>query len=154
MRKQITHSRGEQGQSMMELAVSMVTIMLLLAGAIDLGRAFFTYSALRDAAQEGAAYASIKPNDETAIRERALTASNPDGSWDYNYNLNLPRLWLEGHIEVETVFYGERCLGNAVRVSVIYTDFPLSMLAMVLGTDNIPIRATITDTVLQPACGG
>jgi len=160
MRKTTPQTRGENGQSLMELAISLMFIMVLLAGGIDLGRAFFTYSALRDAAQEGAAFASIAPTDangnmnEEAIRVRALTASNPDSSWTYNSNLNLPRLWLEGHIEVETVFFGERCLGNAVRVTVTYTDFPLSMLAMVLGTNQIPIRATITDTVLQPACGG
>lgn len=154
MRKKITHTRGEQGQSLMELAISLLLILLLLAGAVDLGRAFFTYSALRDAAQEGAAFASISPNDETAIRQRALAASNPNNDWNYNSNLNLPRLWLEGHIEVTTEFIGPRCLGNAVRVTVTYTDFPIGMLAMVLGTDNIPLRATITDTVLLPTCGG
>lgn len=59
----------EQGQSLVELALSLVLLLTLLAGLVDFGRAFFTYVALRDAAQEGAAYASV-------INPSALEDSN------------------------------------------------------------------------------
>ena len=61
MVKKINQARKEQGQSLVELALSLTLLLLLLGGAIDLGRMFFTYIALRDAAQEGAIYGSYCP---------------------------------------------------------------------------------------------
>ena len=46
----------QRGQSLVELAISLMIILWLLAGAIDFGIGFFSYVAIRDAAQEGALY--------------------------------------------------------------------------------------------------
>ncbi|MBN2147627.1 MAG: pilus assembly protein [Anaerolineales bacterium] len=154
MKRKTQHHTREQGQSLVELAVSLVIILYLLAGAIDLGRAFFTYSALRDAAQEGAAYGSVYPDDVDEIIKRTVFAANPSGDWDFNTNLNLPRLFHQGEIDVNVQIIGAACLGNTIQVTATYTQFPTGMLAMVLGTPTIPIRATINDTILQPTCGG
>ena len=48
---------------MIELALSFTVLLFLLMGVIDLGRAFFALSAMRDAAQEGAVYGSLSPVD-------------------------------------------------------------------------------------------
>src|SRR3989337_2167244 len=50
------------GQSMVEFAISLMVILLLLAGAINFGLALFTYVQMRDAAQEAALYGSISSN--------------------------------------------------------------------------------------------
>jgi len=63
-------TKKESGQSMVELAVSFVVLMVLLAGVVELGRMSFHYIAMRDAAQEGASYASIFPNNNYEIFER------------------------------------------------------------------------------------
>jgi len=42
----------EKGQSLVEFAFGLVILMILISGIVDLGRAFFTYMALNDAAQE------------------------------------------------------------------------------------------------------
>lgn len=55
--------KSERGQSFIELGLSMVFLLVLLAGVMDLGRVIFTYIALRDAVQEGAAYAAIEPDN-------------------------------------------------------------------------------------------
>src|SRR5215470_12817695 len=56
---------GTRGQSLVELALSLTVILMLLAGAVDFGMAFFSYTAIRDAAQEGALYGSINgPSDQ------------------------------------------------------------------------------------------
>jgi Flp pilus assembly protein TadG len=47
----------------------------MLMGLLDLGRAYYTVVALKDAAEEGAAYAAIAPTDEDGIKERAADAS-------------------------------------------------------------------------------
>jgi hypothetical protein len=65
----------EQGQSMVEFAVSAIVILLLLVGIADFGRAFFTYLTLRDAAQEGAVYASVCPIHLDGIQNRIRSAS-------------------------------------------------------------------------------
>jgi hypothetical protein len=53
--------RGERGQSLVELAISLTVMLLLLSGAVTFGMALFSYVAVRDAAGEGALYGSIKP---------------------------------------------------------------------------------------------
>jgi Flp pilus assembly protein TadG len=67
--------KSQKGQSLVEVAVAMPILILIVAGILDLGRAYFTYIALSDAAAEGAAYAAIHPNDTTQILERAADGS-------------------------------------------------------------------------------
>jgi Flp pilus assembly protein TadG len=55
LRKGIT--MREKGQSLVELAISLPVILLILLGTFDFGMALFSYSIIRDAAQEGALYA-------------------------------------------------------------------------------------------------
>ncbi len=56
----------ESGQSMVEFALVLVFLLALLAGVFDIGRAFFAYIIIRDAAQEGAVYGSIAPKSDLA----------------------------------------------------------------------------------------
>ncbi len=51
----------QRGQSLVELAISLTVMLLLLSGAVTFGMALFSYVAIRDAAQEGALYASFNP---------------------------------------------------------------------------------------------
>lgn len=64
-------ARGQRSQSLVEFALSLVFLVLLISGLLDLGRLYFVYTALEDAAGEGALYLSINPLCRTA-------ASNPD----------------------------------------------------------------------------
>ena len=52
---------GQGGQSMTEFALAMVVLLILLMGALDIGRMYFTYIAIQNAAGEGALYAAINP---------------------------------------------------------------------------------------------
>lgn len=67
---------NQKGQSLVEVAITLPVIILIMAGVLDLGRAYFTYVALSDAAAEGAAYAAINPGDTTQIVERDVESSN------------------------------------------------------------------------------
>ncbi len=51
----------ETGQGIVELALGMTVLILLIMGIADLGRAYFTYVALGNAAGEGASYGSFYP---------------------------------------------------------------------------------------------
>jgi Flp pilus assembly protein TadG len=68
--------KDQRGQSLVEVALAMPVLLLVLAGILDVGRAYFTYVALSDAAAEGAAFAAVHPLDTVQIVERAADASN------------------------------------------------------------------------------
>src|SRR3990172_6907714 len=69
-------NNSEQGQSLLEFSISLVVLLVLLAGLADVGRALFTYMSLRDAAQEGALYGSYNPTDSAGIQTRISNNSN------------------------------------------------------------------------------
>lgn len=133
----------EHGQSMVEFAFSAVIILLLLVGVVDLGRAYFAYMTLRDAVQEGALYGSTYPNDFEGIKNRVRgTAKFPVDLSD-TVNVIVP----------EPEIIGQACAGHSIKVQVIH-NFTITtpFLGTVLGTQTVPIKASITDTILRPPC--
>jgi Flp pilus assembly protein TadG len=52
---------GRRGQSMVEFALILPVMLLLLAAAIDLGRLFYAYVAVENAAKEGAFFGARNP---------------------------------------------------------------------------------------------
>jgi len=66
----------EKGQSFVELAMTLVFVLILLAGLVDLSRLFFVYMELRDATQEGAVFGSIDPDNHDGIRNRVRDTAN------------------------------------------------------------------------------
>lgn len=68
--------RAEAGQSLVEVAMLMPVLVLILAGILDLGRAYMTLVALNDAAAEGAAYAALHPTYTTQIVQRTASSSS------------------------------------------------------------------------------
>ncbi len=138
-------SRVTRGQSLVELGLTLVLILTLLAGAVDLGTAFFDYIALRDAAQEGALYGSINPTDTTGIIARVRQSSTKP--------LNLA----DPSVSIAITITGAACLGtssnNAITVTVSYTyQLTMPFIGAILGTQTIPLSARVTDTILKPKC--
>jgi Flp pilus assembly protein TadG len=139
-------TQNESGQSLVELSVSLVFLLILIAGVVDLGRAFFTYIALRDAAQEGALYGSLNPTDTTAITQRANAVladrANPG---DVSVSSSTTGTCDDGSIGAN----GD----NSIEVIVEYNNFPITM--PFLGTfvgQHINLSANVTDTILSPPC--
>ncbi len=56
----------ERGQSLVEFTLMVSIIMILMLGMLDLGRAFFTFLAMQDAAGEGASFAAVHPTWRTS----------------------------------------------------------------------------------------
>jgi len=63
----------ERGQSLIEFAFMSVVILILMLGIFDLGRAYFTYLALQDAAGEGASFGSVYPTQVTGSDANNIT---------------------------------------------------------------------------------
>ena len=142
IKKQTSPKPNESGQSLVELVISITFMLVLLSGIVDLGRAFFVYMELRDAAQEGALYGSAYPNDPLGIEARVRrTSRNPI---DLNDLVS---------VQVNTNFLSSPCKGNGVEVAVTY-DFPLMtpFLGSIIGTQSFTLGASATDTILRPIC--
>ena len=136
---------SEKGQSLIEFAVSLLILLLLLAGAVDAGRAFFTFMSLRDAVQEGALWGSYNPTETELIRDRVRKASNfvQAIADDSNASLNID-------VDID----GAACTGNGITVQATYENFPITMpfLGTIIGNQEVPISASVTDTILVPPC--
>jgi Flp pilus assembly protein TadG len=57
------HKR-QQGQSLVEFALSLAVLLVILLGVFDVGRAFNAYMVVTNAAREGAYYGAMHPKDE------------------------------------------------------------------------------------------
>jgi hypothetical protein len=62
--RQRNRKSRQLGQGMVELVVVLPLLLTILLGTLDLGRAFYTYIALTNAAREAARYAAV--NDANA----------------------------------------------------------------------------------------
>ncbi len=69
------YKRKERGQSLVEFVLILPVLLIILAGMLDLGRLYYAYVAVTDAAAEGAAYAAIYPDDSDGVKDRAEDAS-------------------------------------------------------------------------------
>ena len=139
MRKNIpAQPKRERGQSLVEFTIGITFILIMLAGVLDLGRAFFTFISLRDAAQEGAVYGSLAPPDTAGIRARV----RENAAWPVDFST-----FTDAQIAVDLT--GPACTGSEIKVTV-EMDFLLA--APFIGGQVLPLSADATDTVLQPAC--
>lgn len=155
LKKQASY-RNERGQSLIELAVSLPVMALILMGVINFGMATFTYSILRDAAQEGAFYGSFNPSNKAEIEIRARNISPRSTEDVFSSPVDLRD---KKRIKVDVKTVGRACQGfsngasNSVKVSVSY-DYPflIPFIGRLVGTDTIKLTGVATNIILQPPC--
>jgi Flp pilus assembly protein TadG len=145
MKRIISNKKREQaGQSLVEMAITLTLLITLLAGLVDIGRAFFAWIAIRDAAQEGALYGSINPADTSGViaRARETAASQVDLT-----QLTIPAPTIAGASCANTTG------SNSVTVNVTYNYNTITpFLSAIIGTQVITIRASSTNTIISPQC--
>ncbi len=143
----------QRGQSLVELAVILVILLLLVAGIVDLGRAFFAYIALRDAAQEGAVYGSICPTDTPAIINRVRSSSSTPIDLTDGAHVQVQCFFVVGGSDI-ACGGSSPTAGNGVKVRVTYNNFPVTMpfMGTILGTQTLTLHAEVQDTILRDAC--
>ncbi len=74
------HGRAADGQGLVEFALIFPILALLVFGLVDFGRAIFIYSAVQDAAREGARYAIVHGSLAESLDKEC--ASGPGASCD------------------------------------------------------------------------
>lgn len=146
----------EKGQSLIELAISLPVILLILLGTIDFGMALFSYSILRDAAQEGALYGSFNPSNTKEIENRARNILPRSDEAVFSSPVDLRDT---SRVTVDIDAIGDDCRGttrgvaNSIRVNVIY-QYPIVMpfTGNIIGSDTITLTGSATNIILQPPC--
>ena len=130
----------ERGQTMVEIAVSMVLLLTLLSGVVELGRVFYTYIALREAAWEGAAYGALCPN-ALAIESRVRQSAH------FPVDLKSP------NVAIYSTYIAQP--GTTLSVKVEYNNFVIGMpfLGAILGTQTLSFSAgAIVEILNDSAC--
>ncbi len=148
--------QGERGQSLVELAITLPILILLLLGTVDFGMAIFSYSMLRDSAQEGAFYGSFNPTNVAEIENRARNISPRADDEVFSSPVQLRDTDL---IKVKVKALGNPCQGatngiaNSIQVNVSYR-YPILMpfIGQLIGSKTIPLTGTATNIILQPPC--
>jgi hypothetical protein len=140
------NKRTEQGQSLVELAVGIIVLLILVAGIVDLGRLLFFYMSLRDAAQEGAVVGQLNPRDCDSIKARidkymGVTAGDPGYLVDVQVGNQACTLSARD--------LAKSCSGQDIVVTI---NAPFSFVMPLMGGRQLDLSTTIRGTVLRPMC--
>lgn len=146
----------EKGQSLVELAISLPVILLILLGTFDFGMALFSYSIIRDAAQEGALYASFAPGNKAEIENRARNILPRQEGEVFSSPVDLRN---KEQVSVDILIKSKACQGvtkgtaNYVQVQVSY-NYPIIMpfIGDIVGSDTIRLTTSASNVILQPPC--
>ena len=150
-------NKTERGQSLVELAISLVILLYLLSGVVEFGIAFFQFIQLRDAAQEGALYGSVNPNTEGPIATRVRNASQQPIDLTVTSGpraVTVTVTALDGSTNSEKAL-SSACVGDGIRVQVEF-DHQIFMpfIPALIGSETIHLNGNVTDTILRSTAAG
>lgn len=147
MKKTSFHFRKQRGQSLMEMGIFLMLLLWLLAAAVDFGIGYFSFTTIRDAAQEGAVYAATHSSDSTGIIYRVRHYAD-DPAHPGNHPIPVD-LWDTSKVVV-TVGNVGNSPGLPITVTVVYNyDLTLPFLSTIIGRNTIPLRAAATAVILK-----
>lgn len=144
--------KRERGQSMVELALVLLLILIILAGVVDLGRMMYQYLSMRDAAQEGAGYGAMFPNYCADIINRVRN-NLPDNT--YGVIVSVDTISCESAWTVDKVkplpVHG--CEGKEIKVTLTHQfDVTMPVLSTFTGP-TVPMHVEIKSRIVRPSCG-
>jgi Flp pilus assembly protein TadG len=119
---------SERGQALVEFALLLPILAMITVGAVDLGRAYFAYTTVANAAREGAACASVD----------SLCPAGPQAAALAEVNGSLPG-------GITTTVTGGATRGSNVTVTVTHSF--QAQTALILGQRTFPISASATMVV-------
>lgn len=128
------------------MSIMLVVMIWLLLGILDLGRAFFYYLALRDAAGEGAYYASIHPTWATSADN-----ADPDNVTYRVKNASPVGGLINWTGAAVTVSAPDTTPGNFVTVTVTANYTLLTPLVNnIVGGDTLPMTGRAVAKIISP----
>lgn len=139
--------KSEQGQSLVEIALTLPLLILIMSGLLDLGRVYFTQVALEDAVGEAALYLSINPAcidesngpqcaDPNNAYYRAKNAAGAEVNWSkVTIQLERPEV------------YG---VGDPVKVTIRYSfELMTPVLPRTLKMNRLTLTTVATQMIVS-----
>ena len=120
----------ERGANLVEAAFVVPFLLILLVGVVDLGRAYYTYLTIVNAAREGARWGVAHPTDTSGMCAKVVAEAQN----------NTPPVALTCG-DVVIVKPGGGVSGSPVRVTVETSFSPL--LGSIVGLSAFPIRYSV-----------
>jgi hypothetical protein len=141
----------EKGQSLVELGVSLVLLLIILAGIVDLGRAVIVHFILQDAAEEGILYGTSFPTDCNQITMRIRDNLNM-GFIKSSVNVAIKIQDDSGNFASCYSIPNAQVYSGKLMQIELKNDFTLTMpfLGTFVGGQVIPIDVQSTGMVLRP----
>ena len=132
--------KDHKGQSLVEFALILPILLILVLGAMDIGRLFFTKMVITNAAREGANHLAYHPGDISGMQ--AVIAQEADSSTVEYADLNITAdpetgCCLTGQPVTVTI---------STTVDLIYEDI-LALLGMISGP--IELSSSVEMMVLK-----
>ncbi len=94
---------SKRGQNLVELALLLPILLIIVIGILDLGRSFYYYVAITNAAREGARYAAVHPGSgDPAVRTHVSNELSPAIMIDTN-DVHVARTMVPGQPSEITV---------------------------------------------------
>ena len=142
-----SNSKSERAQSLVEFAISLLLILTILTGAVEISLASFEYVTISNAAQEGALYGSINavPANHAAIKARVIDSASDGVALDVD-EIGIGAL---GSGFCEKTVSG---VPNQIRVTITHPHRIVMPLAGTFLGQQINLSASATDTILGPVC--
>lgn len=128
--------RKSRGQSLVEVALVLPILVMMMMGLLDFGRAYYTVVALRDAADEGAAYGASNPGDVAGIRLRASEASRA------LVNVEIDDV----SVEAPSLTTGDPITVTVTTTLVLYTPFANTLVS----DSELTLRGHSTRAIISP----
>lgn len=136
----------ERGQSLVEMALTMSLLILILAGIVDIGRAYYVYVALEDSAGEAATYLSINPKCRT--EDDGVECANPNNAEYRARNAGGGEIrWDDVNLQIERPnVYG---VGEPIVVTAQYRFFLITpIIGQIAGSNGITLTVESSQIII------
>ena len=140
--------RYSKGQSLVEFSLVVVVVFVLLAGIIDIGELIFQYTAMHDAAQEGAVYAAIFPQACSQISRRVRDNLHPASPSDIQVSV------LVNGVDCSDASPSDACFSKMIDVVVDQPNYDITtpFVGTFLSRQTLHISASASGTIIRPLC--
>jgi Flp pilus assembly protein TadG len=159
--------RRQRGQSLAEFTLVLPLLLIILAGALDLGRLYFAYVAVTDVAGEGASYAAAYlPSSDGPCPDQADLSCpydphnpDPEGNDRRHLDCTCQRAYgaTRGAVQGETLDVvvtvpSGSTFGSQITVTVQYThELVTPVLNAIVPGGQLPLTAHARERVVDPS---
>ena len=131
--------KHEKGQSMVEFALTLPILIVILSGLIDVGRMYFAYIFLEEAAAEAALYVSLHPDCVQADPTQPECDDPNNGLWRARYSGSTQAIILRDAINITSVTTLTPAFTQTIEIDA---TLPFTFITPGLSVITLKVRAS------------